>query len=265
MSIVKEIAPSFHAHLEFQEYICHDAKGLLAWIKRWIAQRSSYDRTHGGSIYFDQRLDDLQSALVMSDSHCEKLLVVGTAQNFDEEGTHFAVETFRGVIDMDNRAGCDIGKVDDKRGGMYKHYFYRLFLPNAVGGSLLDADVSALQEFPQDEDTRLDVMMESIPHADIEAMIGNIILLSYDRGFAPIQFIAVVKRLLALDRAQRLLGVIREQGVFHVVNGKVDVTGKGIDDLATLVDDYAMFDLVECQRISSPEATFETYAYIADK
>lgn len=264
MPAVKEIAPNFHAHLEFQEYICHDAKGLLAWIKRWIAQRSSYDRTHGGSIYFDQRLDEIQNALVVASTHGGKLLVVGTAQNFDEEGTHFAVETFRGALDMQDRASSIIGKVDDKRGGMYKHYFYRTYLEQSSGGDPLAADASALREFPGDEDTLIEQMMESIPNADLEAMIGNILMLAYDPSFAPVEFISVVKQLLQRDRAQRLLTLIREQGVFHVVNGKVDVTGKGIDALATLVDDYTMFELVDCGRISTSGSKFDTYAYIAD-
>lgn len=191
--------PSFHGKME------NTLEGFIKRVNLWLTQRNSIDADHSGSKYFDHRLDNLLRFMVLAEA--EKLDIEINAQrhNFDEEGNSFAYTDFFYTIPREGPCPESMRHPDEPASTdmvvRCKHYFYHL----SAGAHNLDWDAE-LRE----------LMEESIPNADVESIIGNLLMMAQLPGMNLVELVGVVRRKLVMHRMKLLMTEVEKTGTFYV-------------------------------------------------
>lgn len=195
---------TFRTHSAFHDKMETTLEGFLRRLSLWMTQRNSYDADHSGSKYFDRRLGNILTFAVHAAANKLDIQIDAQRHNFDEEGNSFSYTDF--LFTLPSSGPCQTSLEETKTANeavatRNKHYFYQL----SVGDQRLDWD-SELRE----------LMEESIPNADVESLIGNLLMLAQLPGMNLINLVDVVRCKLNTHRIKLLLTEIEKTGSFYI-------------------------------------------------
>lgn len=194
----------FKTHSSFTGKMETTLEGFLKRVNLWLTQRNSIDAEHSGSRYFDHRLNNLMHFAVLAKADKVGINITGQRHNFDEEGNSYSYCDFMFTIPDEGAFQTHLNTLDPVDADMMsrcKHYFYQL----KVGERQLDWD-GELRE----------LMEESIPNADVESIIGNLLMLAQIPGMNLVELIDVVRRKITTHRIKMLVTEVEKGGVFYV-------------------------------------------------
>lgn len=195
---------TFRTHPSFEGKMETTLEGFLKRINLWLTQRNSIDADHSGSRYFARRLKNLMHFVVYAQAEKLDIEIVGQRHNFDEEGNNYAYDDILFTIPAESELPGKLGYSEPAAVDMVvrcKHYFYQI----KVGDRCLDWD----------EELR-ELLEESIPNADVESIIGNLLMMSQLPGLNLVELIDVVRRKIDTHRIKMAVTEVEKNGAFYV-------------------------------------------------
>lgn len=243
---------AFKTHPSFAGKMETTLEGFIKRVKLWLEQRNGYDADHSATKYFELRLSELVERLVRAETNAQTLDVVGSYHNFDEEGDHYAYTAFHITMEANNVLKWHDHDIttDSQMINRCKHFFYKLMPPEGM-----------VEDW--DNDLR-PVWEESIPNADVESIIGNLLMMHQIPGMNLYRLAHQVRTMLIEHRVELFLKDIWATGVFYLYTSEDRVTevvshgaldyeeGERLIPLKpTLVDSSKLFNQVRAHDVAT--------------
>lgn len=243
---------AFKTHPSFEGKMETTLEGFIKRFKQWLDQRNSFDVDHSGTKYFEERLVAISTAALRASANKQPLNVVGLRHNFDEEGTGYSYVDFEFKLDALGAHPLELtlhAQDDVLMVNRCKHYFYVL----PTDG---EDNATAIENIDQA------VLEESIPNADVESIIGNLLMMRQLPMMQLYELASVVLRMLKEHRITLLLKEIEKTGTFYLyhVGGSEVVSIAAMDYLdsdnyvplkPTLVDDGGIFSRLTARTVAT--------------
>lgn len=242
----------FQTHGSFEGKMEVTLEGFIKRVKRWLEQRNGYDADHGATKYFELRLSDIIQRLVKAEANCQTLTVVGTRHNFDEEGRSYSYPVFDIELEKGNTVSWfhTPAQNDVEMIQRCKHFIY-VVLNSRDETADWETDVRPVWE-------------ESIPNADVESIIGNLLMMHQIPGMNLYRLAHQLRTMLIEHRVELFLKDIESAGVFYLYTGEDQVTqtvsqgaldyeeGERLIPLKpTLVDSSELFNQVHAHDVAT--------------
>lgn len=195
---------AFATHPSFEGKMETTLEGFIKRFKQWLEQRNGYDADHSATKYFEMRLNCLVQRLVHTESIEQRQVVAGIRHNFDEEGNSFSYDQFRITLEKDNAVVWhDVEHPRDiEMLNRCKHFIYHL-VPSGNKVEDWETDLRPVWE-------------ESIPNADVESIIGNLLMMHQISGMYVYQLVQLLRTMLLEHRIELFLRDIGTTGVFYL-------------------------------------------------
>ena len=203
---------AFKTHPSFEGKMETTLEGFLTRVKLWLEQRNGYDADHGATKYFELRLNQVIQRLVQTEAIEQQQIVAGIRHNFDEEGNNYSYDEFRVTLGKDNTLEWhEVPAVLDREMiNRCKHFIYHL-VPSGNKVEDWETDLRTVWE-------------ESIPNADVESIIGNLLMMHQIPGMFVFQLAQTLLTMLIEHRVELFLKDIDSTGVFYLYTAADGVT-----------------------------------------
>lgn len=203
---------AFRTHPSFEGKMETTLEGFIKRVKLWLEQRNGYDADHGATKYFELRLSQLVHRLVQAETISAQQVVAGIRHNFDEEGNSYIFDEFRVTLEKDNGLNWHAVQhpTDPEMHNRCKHFIYHL-VPAGNVVEDWETDVRPVWE-------------ESIPNADVESIIGNLLMMHQIPGMNLYELTQVLRTMLAEHRIELFLKDLGAGQVFYLYTGEDQVT-----------------------------------------
>lgn len=195
---------AFKTHPSFEGKMETTLEGFLKRVKLWLEQRNGYDADHGATKYLELRLAQVVACLVRATANTQHVTVTGNYHNFDEEGNNFSYSSFMVELGDNNQLKWhDVPpQTDSEMINRCKHFIYQL--------------VSDHKETADWETDLRPVWEESIPNADVESIIGNLLMMHQIPGLNLYELAQHLRTMLNKHRIELFLKDIQPSGLFYL-------------------------------------------------